>query len=98
MNDLPHNRVSQIFFALEVMKQCAFGRARFINDAIKTTALKSVFVKFVESSLEDFSSRVFWRSGGGRSHSMSEDTDQSVCVNVQISFRILAIRSEADRE
>jgi hypothetical protein len=53
-----------------VMKQCAFGRARFINDAIKTTALKSVFVKFVESSLEDFSSRVFWRSGGGRFHSM----------------------------
>jgi hypothetical protein len=70
MNDLPHNRVSQIFFALEVMKQCAFGRACFINDAIKTTALKSVFVKFVESSLEDFSSRVFWRSGGGRSHSL----------------------------
>ena len=59
MNDLPHNRVSQIFFALEVMKQCAFGRARFINDAIETTALKSVFVKFVKRSLEDFSSRVF---------------------------------------
>src|SRR5437867_13007097 len=71
MNELPHNRVSQIFFALEVMKQCAFGRARFINDAIETTALKSVFVKFVESSLEDFSSRVFWRSGGCRSHSLS---------------------------
>jgi hypothetical protein len=52
------------------MKQCTFGRARFINDAIETTALKSVFVKFVESSLEDFSSRVFWRSGGGRFHSM----------------------------
>src|SRR6266403_3413141 len=86
MNDLPHNRVSQIFFAREVMKQCAFGRARSINDAIETTALKSVFVKFVKRSLEDFSSRVFWRSGGGRFHSMPEDTDQSVCVNVQICF------------
>jgi Na+-transporting NADH:ubiquinone oxidoreductase subunit NqrC len=86
MNDLPHNRVSQIFFALEVMKQCAFGRARFINDAIETTTLKSVFVKFVESSLEDLSSRVFWRSSDGRFHSMSEDTDQSVCVNIQIFF------------
>jgi len=84
MNDLPHNRVSQIFFALEVMKHCAFGRTRFINDAIEATALESVFVKFVESSLEDFSSRVFWRSGVGRFHSISEDTDQSVCVNVQI--------------
>src|SRR5215472_13893908 len=70
MNDLPHNRVSQIFFALEVMKQCAFGRPRSINDAIETTALKSVFVKFVKRSLEDFSSRVFWRSGGGRFHSV----------------------------
>jgi hypothetical protein len=84
MNDLPHNRVPQIFFALEVMKHCAFGRTRFINDAIEATALESVFVKFVESSLEDFSSRVFWRSGVGRFHSISEDTDQSVCVNVQI--------------
>jgi hypothetical protein len=87
-----------MFFALEVMKQCAFGRARFINDAIETTTLKSVFVKFVKRSLEDFSSRVSWRSGGGRFQSMSEDTDQSVCVNVQISFSNLAIRSEADRE
>src|SRR5215510_262684 len=84
MNDLPHNGVSQIFFALEVMKQCAFGRVRFINDAIKTTALKPVFVKFVKRSLEDFSSRAFWRSGGGRFHSMPEDTDQSVCVNIKI--------------
>ena len=71
LNHLPHNRVSQIFFALEVMKQCAFGRVRFTNDAIETTTLKSVFVKFVESSLEDFSSRLFWRSGGGRSHPLS---------------------------
>jgi len=86
MNDLSHNRVSQMFFALEVMKQCAFGRARFINDVIETTTLKSVFVKFVKRSLEDFSSRVFWPSGGGRFHSMSEDTDQSVCVNVQFCF------------
>jgi hypothetical protein len=70
MNDLPHNRVSQILFALEVMKQCAFGRTRFINDAIETTALKSVFVKLVKRSLEDFSSRTFWRSGHGRFHSM----------------------------
>ncbi len=84
MNDLPHNRESQIFFALEVMKERAFSRARFINDPIETTALESVFVKFVESSLEDFSSRVFWRSGVGRFHSIFEDTDQSVCVNAQI--------------
>ena len=84
MNDLPHNRVPQIFFALKVMKHCAFGRTRIIYDAIEATALESVFVKFVESSLEDFSSRVFWRSSVGRFHSISEDTDQSVCVNVQI--------------
>src|SRR5215831_14627907 len=71
MNNLPHNRVSQIFFAPEVMKQCAFGRARFINDAIETTALKSVFVKFVKRSLEDFSSRVFGRPVGGYSHCAS---------------------------
>src|SRR5260370_23859421 len=84
MNDLPHNRVSQIFFALEMMKHCAFGGTRFNYDAIEATALESVFVKFVESSLEDFSPRVFWRSSVGRFHSISEDTDQSVCVNVQI--------------
>src|SRR5262249_17184755 len=65
MNDLPHNRVSQIFFALEVMKQCAFGRPRIIYNAIEATALESVFVKFVKRRLEDFSSRVFWSSGGG---------------------------------
>jgi hypothetical protein len=68
MNDLPHNRVSQIFFAREVMKQCAFGRARSTNDAIETTALKSVFVKFVESGIEDSLSRVFGRPVGGYSH------------------------------
>src|SRR5215469_13992247 len=70
INDLPHNRISQIFFAFEVMKQCAFGRTRVINDAIEATALESVFVKFVKRSLEEFSSRVFWRSGGGRFHSI----------------------------
>src|SRR5437879_12363351 len=61
MNDLPHNRVSQIFFALEVMKQCAFGRVRFINDSIKTPALISVIEKFVKRSLEYFSCSGFWR-------------------------------------
>src|SRR5215831_11037918 len=69
MNDLPHDRLPQMFFALEVMKQCAFGRSRIIYDAIEATALESVFVKFVKRSLEDFSSRVFWRSAGGRFHS-----------------------------
>src|SRR5215472_10795608 len=68
MNDLPHNRVSQIFFALEVMKQCAFGRTRVINDAIETTALKSVFVKFVESGFEDSLSRAFRCSIYSRPH------------------------------
>src|SRR5207245_10540964 len=58
MNDLPHNRVSQIFFALEVMKHGAFGRARFNNDAIEATALESKFVKFVEVVTEDSLSRV----------------------------------------
>ena len=71
MNDLPHNRVSQIFFALEVMKHCAFGRTRFINDAIEATALESVFVKFVESGIEDSLSRVFGRPLGGYSHCAS---------------------------
>ncbi|MGB9315664.1 MAG: hypothetical protein WCB62_11640 [Pseudolabrys sp.] len=71
MNDLPHNRVSQIFFALEVMKHCAFGRTRFINDAIEATALESVFVKFVESGIEDSLSRVFGRPFGGYSHCVS---------------------------
>src|SRR5437879_13688203 len=65
MNDLPHNRVPQIFFALEVMKHCAFGRTRLINDAIDTTALKSVFVKFVNRTLHDFSSRLSWPSAVG---------------------------------
>src|SRR6266436_169405 len=72
LNHLPHNCDAQIFFALEVMKQCAFGRTRFIYDAIEATALESVFVKFVKRCLEDFSSRVSWRSGGGRFHSMSK--------------------------
>src|SRR2546421_6796951 len=71
MNDLPHNRVPQIFFALEVMKHCAFGRARFINDAIEATALESVFVKFVESGIKDSLSRVFGRPLGGYSHCAS---------------------------
>src|SRR6266481_4227442 len=68
MNDLPHNRVPQIFFALEVMKHCAFGRTRFINDAIEATALESVFVKFVERGIEDSLSSVFGRPLGGYSH------------------------------
>src|SRR5262249_46499533 len=59
MNDLPHNRVSQIFFPLEMMKQCAFGRTRITYDAIKATALESGLVKFVESGIEDSLSRVF---------------------------------------
>jgi hypothetical protein len=50
------------------MKHCAFGRTRFINDAIEATALESVFVKFVESGIEDSLSRVFGRSLGGRFH------------------------------
>src|SRR5215467_12758706 len=69
MNDLPHNRVPQIFFALEVMKQCALGLTRPTYDAIEATALESVFVKFVKRSLENFSSRVFSRSGRGCLHS-----------------------------
>src|SRR6516165_4533182 len=71
MNDLPHHRVSQVFFALEVMKQCAFGRTRFIHDAIETTALESVLVKFGESGIEDSLSRVFGRPVGGYSHCAS---------------------------
>src|SRR6267378_406555 len=86
MNDLPHNRVSQIFFALEVMKHCAFGGTRFNYDAIEATALESVFVKFVERGIEDSLSRVFGRSLGGGFHSMLYNTDQSVCVNVQFLF------------
>jgi len=68
MNDLPHNRVSQMLFALEVMKQRAFGRTRIIYDAIEATALESVFVKFVESGIDDSLSRVFGRPVGDRSH------------------------------
>ena len=71
MNDLPHNRVPQVFFALEVMKQCAFGRARVIYDAIEAAALESVFVKFVESGIEDSLSRVFGGPVGGYSHCAS---------------------------
>jgi hypothetical protein len=68
MNDLPHNRVSQIFFALEMMKECALGRTRIICDAIEATALESVFVKFVESGIEDSLSRILGRPVGGYSH------------------------------
>ena len=88
MNDLPHNRVPQMFFALEVMKQCAFGRSRIIYDAIEATALESVFVKFVESGIEDSLSRVFGRPVGGYSHWVLVliNTDQSVCRQVQFFF------------
>src|SRR6516162_8892725 len=97
MNDLPHNRVSQMFFALEVMKQCAFGRTRFINDAIETTALKSVFVKFVESGIEDFRSGVFCRSGRGCLHfSLTIQTSRYV-VKFNFSFSILEFDSLEDR-
>src|SRR6266567_1778504 len=71
MNDLPHNRVPQMFFALEVMIQCAFRRSRINYDAIEATALESVFVKFVESGIEDSLSRVFGRPVGGYSHCAS---------------------------
>src|SRR5438132_6032751 len=70
MNDLPHNRVSQIFFALEVMKERAFGRASSVHDPVDASSLESVFVKFVKRCLEDFSSRIFRASLGGRFHSM----------------------------
>src|SRR5260370_7417192 len=59
MNDLPHNRVPQIFFALEVMKHCAFGRTRIIYDAIEATALESVFVKFVQTAIQHSFTLVF---------------------------------------
>src|SRR5437016_6939354 len=68
MNDLPHNRVSQIFFALEVMKHCAFGGTRFNYDEIDATALEYVFVNIVERVIEDSLSRVFGRPVGGYSH------------------------------
>src|SRR5215469_10472637 len=74
-----------MFFALEVMKQCAFGRPRNIYDAIEATALESVFVKFVESGIEDSLSRVFGRPIGGYSH-YAINTDQSVCRQVQFFF------------
>src|SRR5262249_25658149 len=79
MNDLTHNRVSQIFFALEVMKQRAFGRSRIIYDAIEATALESVFVKFVESGIEDSLSRAFWRSGRGCLHSSLQYRPVGMC-------------------
>src|SRR6266850_2210146 len=68
LNHLPHNCDAQIFFAREVMKQCALGRSRIIYDAIEATALESVFVKFVESGIKDSLSRVFGRPLGGYSH------------------------------
>jgi hypothetical protein len=68
------------------MKHCAFGGTRFNYDAIEATALESVFVKFVERGIEDSLSRVFGRSLGGGFHSILENTDQSVCVNVQFLF------------
>ena len=71
LNHLPHNCDAQIFFALEVVKQCAFGRSRIIYDAIEATALESVFVKFVESGIKDSLSRVFGRPLGGYSHCAS---------------------------
>src|SRR5262249_55017475 len=71
MNGVTHNRVSQTFFSLEVMKQCALGRSRISYDAIEATALESVFVKFVESGIEDSLSRVFGRPVGGYSHCAS---------------------------
>src|SRR5437762_12483214 len=71
MNDLPHNRVPQIFFALEVMKHCAFGRTRIIYDAIEVTALQSVFVKFVESGINDSLSRDLGILLGGYSNGAS---------------------------
>src|SRR5438477_13016657 len=75
MNDLPHNRVSQIFFALEVMKHCAFGGTRFNYDAIQATALESVFVKFVVRGIADSLSLVFRRSYGGVYHSILSNTE-----------------------
>src|SRR5882757_1003556 len=86
MNDLPHNRVSQIFFALEVMKQCAFGRTRIIYDAIEATALESVFVKFVESGIEDSLSRVFGRPVGGYSHCASINQYRPVGMSSSSNF------------
>src|SRR6267143_1584076 len=86
MNDLPHNRVSQILFALEVMKHCAFGGTRFNYDAIEATALESVFVKFVESSLEDSLSRVFGRPVGGYSHCASINQIQTSRYVVKFKF------------
>src|SRR5439155_15207201 len=81
----------KIFFALEVMKHCAFGGTRFNYDAIEATALESVFVKFVESGIEDSLSRVFGRSVGGYSH-CAYHTDQSVCRQVQFFlFSIFAL-------
>src|SRR5262249_55449091 len=59
MNAPPHNRLPQMFFALEVMKQCALGSTRIIYDAIEATALESVLVKFVEGGIEDSLPRVF---------------------------------------
>ena len=86
MNDLPHNRVSQIFFAFEVMKHCAFGRTRFSNDAIETTAQKSVFVKFVESGIEDSLSLVFGRRVGGYSHCASTNQYRPVGMSSSSIF------------
>jgi hypothetical protein len=65
LNHLFYNRISQIVFAIEVMKECAFGCAGFIHDAVDTSALETVPVKFVESSFEYFSPRAFWLSVHG---------------------------------
>src|SRR6516164_9208778 len=59
INDLPHNRVSQVILAPEMMKEGAFGRASSVHDPVDASSLESVFVKFVKRCLENFSSRIF---------------------------------------
>src|SRR6266850_4278228 len=86
LNHLPHNCDAQIFFALEVMKHCAFGGTRFNYDAIEATALESVFVKFVESGIEDSLSRVFGRPVGGYSHCASINQYRPVGMSSSSNF------------
>jgi hypothetical protein len=68
------------------MKHCAFGGTRFNYDAIEATALESVFVKFVESGIEDSLSRVFGRPVGGYSHCASINPYRLVGMSSSSSF------------
>src|SRR5439155_18498220 len=98
---LVDDSVAQFLLAArEMMKQCALGGPRRLDDMIEAPALESVPVKLGEGGVEDLPPCRFRGLGCCcECHYMIHNTDQSVCLSREkMSNRRFRLNSKAVKE